>query len=73
MVLELDPGDVAVFGCFVPHRSGPNRSDRWRRLLYLGYNADSDGGDRRAAHYAEFHAWLKAKYAEYGKAETYFR
>lgn len=71
--LELEPGDVAVFGCFVPHRSQPNRSGGWRRLLYLSYNADSEGGDRRAAHYAEFHAWLAKKYAEYGKTETYFR
>jgi 2-aminoethylphosphonate dioxygenase len=71
--LELEPGDAAIFGCFVPHRSAPNRSDRWRRLLYLSYNAASDGGDRWADHYAEFHLWLKKKYAEYGKHETYFR
>lgn len=73
VVLELEPGDVAVFGCFVPHRSDANRSGGWRRLLYLSYNADSDGGDRRDAHYAEFHAWLKLKYDEYGKHDTYFR
>ena len=36
--LELEPGDVAVFGGFTPHRSAPNRSDRWRRQLYLSYN-----------------------------------
>lgn len=72
-VLELEPGDVAVFGCFVPHRSAPNRSGAWRRLLYLSYNAESDGGDRRDTHYAEFHAWLRKKYAEYGKHETYFQ
>lgn len=71
--LELEPGDVAIFGCFVPHRSAPNRSHDWRRLLYLSYNADSDGGDRRDRHYAEFHAWLAKKYAEFGKTETYFR
>lgn len=71
--LELEPGDVALFGCFVPHRSAPNRSDSWRRLLYLSYNADSDGGDRRDAHYAEFRDWLAKKYAEYGKTGTYFR
>ncbi len=71
--LELEPGDVAIFGCFVPHRSAPNRADGWRRLLYLSYNAASDGGDQRDAHYAEFHAWLKTKYAEYGKHETFFR
>ena len=71
--LELEPGDVAIFGCFAPHRSAPNCSAHWRRLLYLSYNADSDGGDQRERHYAEFHTWLKKKYAEYGKTETYFR
>lgn len=70
--LLLQPGDVAVFGCFTPHRSDPNVSDRWRRQLYLSYNAHSDGGDQRAWHYREFHAWLREKYAEYGKGDTYF-
>ena len=50
----------------------PNLSDRWRRQLYLSYNALSDGGEQRTKHYREFHAWLKKKYAEYGKTETYF-
>jgi hypothetical protein len=70
--LELQPGDVAVFGCFTPHRSAPNSSGHWRRLLYLSYNADSDGGDRREQHYREFLAWLRKKYAEYGKTNVYF-
>jgi hypothetical protein len=70
--LMLAPGDVAVFGGFTPHRSDPNVSDRWRRQLYLSYNAASDGGEQRAKHYAEFHAWLRVKYAEYGKTDTYF-
>jgi ectoine hydroxylase-related dioxygenase (phytanoyl-CoA dioxygenase family) len=71
--LDLAPGDVGLFGCFTPHRSAPNRSDRWRRQLYLSYNALSDGGERRTAHYDEFHTWLRKKYAEYGKTEVYFR
>lgn len=70
--LVLEPGDVAVFGGFTPHRSDPNVSDRWRRQLYLSYNARSDGGDQREKHYNEFHAWLRARYAEYGKTDTYF-
>ena len=70
--LALAPGDVAVFGCFTPHDSAPNRSGRWRRQLYLSYNAASDGGDRRTAHYREFHAWLRERYAEYGKHNVYF-
>jgi 2-aminoethylphosphonate dioxygenase len=70
--LELQPGDVAIFGCFTPHRSSPNASGRSRRLLYLSYNAASDGGDRREAHYREFLGWLRKKYAEYGKTNVYF-
>ncbi|MCE9603522.1 MAG: phytanoyl-CoA dioxygenase family protein [Planctomycetia bacterium] len=71
--LDLQPGDVAIFDGFTPHRSGPNRTDRYRRQLYLSYNALSDGGEQRAGHYAYFHEWLVARYAEYGKTETYFQ
>jgi ectoine hydroxylase-related dioxygenase (phytanoyl-CoA dioxygenase family) len=71
--LELDPGDIAVFGGFTPHRSAPNRSDRWRRQLYLSYNSFSDGGHQREKHYEEFHRWLRVKYAEYGKTGLFFR
>ena len=70
--LVLEPGDVAIFGGFTPHRSDPNRSGRWRRQLYLSYNAVSDGGEQREKHYREFHAWLRVKYAQHGKTEAYF-
>jgi len=70
--LCLQPGDVAIFDGMLPHRSGPNKSNSWRRQLYLSYNAKSDGGEQRETHYREFHGWLKQKYAEYGKHETYF-
>jgi len=73
VVLDLAPGDIALFGCFTPHRSGSNRSDRWRRQLYLSYNAGRDGGDQRDAHYRQFHEWLVKKYAEYGKTGVWFR
>jgi ectoine hydroxylase-related dioxygenase (phytanoyl-CoA dioxygenase family) len=71
--LNLNPGDVAVFTGFTPHRSAPNHSGRWRRQLFLSYNKRSDGGDQRDKHYDEFHRWLRVKYAEYGKKELYFR
>lgn len=70
--LQLDPGDVALFGGFTPHRSSPNRSRRWRRQLYLSYNAHSEGGDCREPHYREFQSWLRDRYAEYGRTEVYF-
>jgi 2-aminoethylphosphonate dioxygenase len=71
--LELRPGDVAVFGCFTPHRSDANRSAGPRRQLYLSYNALSDGGPQRDRHYDEFHRWLRKRYAEHGKTDVYFR
>ncbi len=73
VLLRLEPGDIAVFGCFTPHRSAPNRCASSRRLLYTSYNKHSEGGDSRSAHYREFHSWLKDKYAEHGKTNTYFR
>jgi ectoine hydroxylase-related dioxygenase (phytanoyl-CoA dioxygenase family) len=73
VVLELNPGDIAIFSGYTPHRSAPNRSTHWRRLLYLSYNAASDGGEQREAHYVEFARWLQEKYAEYGRTNTFFR
>lgn len=73
VTLDLQPGDVAIFSGFTPHRSGPNMSAQWRRLLYLSYNAASDGGEQRDQHYAEFQEWLKERYAEYGKVNVFFR
>jgi 2-aminoethylphosphonate dioxygenase len=73
VLLALQPGDIAIFTGFTPHWSGPNLSDQWRRLLYLSYNKASDGGEQREQHYAEFHRWLKDRYAEFGKTNTFFR
>jgi ectoine hydroxylase-related dioxygenase (phytanoyl-CoA dioxygenase family) len=73
VVLELAPGDVAIFSGYTPHRSDANRSTEWRRLLYLSYNALSDGGEQRDRHYTEFRGWLQDRYAEYGRTSTFFR
>jgi ectoine hydroxylase-related dioxygenase (phytanoyl-CoA dioxygenase family) len=73
VMLDLNPGDIGIFSGYTPHRSEPNRSNQFRRLLYLSYNALSDGGEQREKHYVEFHQWLKDRYAEYGKVNTFFR
>jgi len=73
VTLDLQPGDLGIFSGYTPHRSGPNRSQQSRRLLYLSYNALSDGGEQRERHYEEFKGWLKDRYAEYGKTNTFFR
>jgi ectoine hydroxylase-related dioxygenase (phytanoyl-CoA dioxygenase family) len=73
VTLDLAPGDVAIFSGYTPHRSAPNRSPHWRRLLYLSYNAYSEGGEQRDQHYTEFREWLQDRYAEYGRTNTFFR
>ena len=42
-VLTTEPGDVVVFDCLTPHRSGVNRSNRLRRQLYLTYSPARHG------------------------------
>jgi 2-aminoethylphosphonate dioxygenase len=64
--LLLNPGDIAIFHGLTPHRSDPNRSSQMRRVLYVSYNALSDGGDQRTAHYAEF----REKLAMHRKTQT---
>lgn len=52
--LDLQPGEVVLFGAFTPHRSAPNLSDSSRRALYLTYNKLSDGqGEVRQRYYAD--------------------
>ena len=48
-----EPGDVVFFGGFTPHEAGPNRTDGFRRQIFLSYN-DSADGEWRAAHYDHF-------------------
>lgn len=71
--VALSPGDVLVFGAFMPHRSGINRSERSRRHLLFSYNAASDLGDVRREHYEAFHHWLRIAYGAMGLADLHFR
>lgn len=40
---DMEPGDMAFFDSFVPHRSAPNTSTAPRRVLYSTYNKLSEG------------------------------
>ncbi|MGE5193610.1 MAG: phytanoyl-CoA dioxygenase family protein [Deltaproteobacteria bacterium] len=71
--LILDPGDVAIFHGLTPHRSAPNRSGGRRRAFYVSYNARSDGGDQREAHYREFQERMRQHLDAEGSGKTYFR
>lgn len=71
--LELNPGDIAIFHGLTPHRSEPNKSDQMRRVLYVSYNAQSEGGDQRESHYAEFQTKLRCYFEAKATAPLYFR
>ncbi len=71
--LELEPGDVAIFHGLTPHRSAPNRSNGLRRSLFLSFNKRSEGGDQRAAHYAEFQTKMRQRRSADEQAKVFFR
>lgn len=71
--LELEPGDIAIFHGLTPHRSEANKSDQMRRVLYVSYTAQSEGGDQREAHYAEFQTKLRCYFESKATAPLYFR
>ncbi len=64
ILLQLEPGDIAIFSCFAPHYSEPNRSEQFRRGYFISYNALSDGGNQFEQHYREFHQWIRSRYPE---------
>jgi len=70
--LVMEPGDMAIFSCFMPHLSAPNLSGSSRRGYFISYNAFSDGGDQYQSHYAEYHHWIRTRYPEPRRSELYF-
>lgn len=57
--VEVEPGDLVFFDSYAPHKSGTNRADTPRRLMYLTYNAASEG-DLRERYYADKRAEFEA-------------
>ena len=55
---ESNPADIWFFHSYTPHWSGPNHTDQARRILYVTYNALSEG-DLREAYYADKREKLK--------------
>lgn len=50
--VHCQPGDAVFFDSYTPHRSMPNQTDHARRVLYITFNAVSEG-DHRAKYYAD--------------------
>ena len=49
---ELRAGDLLVFGSYLAHRSGANKSPEARRAVYATYNRETEG-DLREAYYRD--------------------
>ena len=50
--IEMGRGDVLIYDNFMPHRSGPNRTDDWRRALFgIYYGNESEPRDLRTLYY----------------------
>lgn len=66
-----EPGDVVFFGGFTPHEAGPNRTDGFRRQIFLSYN-DSADGEWRAAHYDHFFSYRTRGKSEEERSQLFF-
>ncbi|KAH8810626.1 hypothetical protein F5884DRAFT_842719 [Xylogone sp. PMI_703] len=49
--VPLRPGDILFFGSHLAHRSGPNRTDTFRTMIYATYHSTADGTDLRDKYY----------------------
>jgi 2-aminoethylphosphonate dioxygenase len=58
--VEALAGDVLVMNASTPHRSGPNRSEHSRRVIYFTYNRCSEG-NHRSAYFADKRLSLAAQ------------
>lgn len=59
---ELNPGDIAIFNCLVPHEAKSNTSENFRRAMFITYN-DSRDGEFYNAHYRHYH-WYITRYLD---------
>jgi ectoine hydroxylase-related dioxygenase (phytanoyl-CoA dioxygenase family) len=46
--VELEAGELLVFGSYLAHRSGPNQSSGNRKAIYATYNCAKEGNLRKA-------------------------
>ena len=49
--VPLHPGDILLFGSHLAHRSGPNRTNSSRSMIYATYHGKNDGENLRQEYY----------------------
>ncbi|NUQ00546.1 MAG: phytanoyl-CoA dioxygenase family protein [Armatimonadetes bacterium] len=69
--VETSPGDILIFHCLTPHRSGQNTSSRSRRQFYPSYSAASYG-DLYELHYEHYRWYVERNLSAEEKARLYF-
>lgn len=52
VTFEMKPGDILIFDSYTPHRSGPNLTDKTRRIIFLTFSKLSEG-DYRAKYFED--------------------
>lgn len=65
VTVPTQPGDILLFGSYIPHKSESNRSNRPRRIVYVTYNARSEG-DWREKYYED----KRKTFLQYRKASS---
>lgn len=70
--IETQPGDILIFHCLTPHRSGTNTSDRSRRQFYPSYSA-GEHGDLYTMHYEHYRWYVERGLNEDDREKLYFR
>ena len=53
MPVELESGDLLIFGSHLAHRSAPNKTSKPRASVYATYHMVCDGRDLRARYYVD--------------------
>ncbi len=71
-LVETEPGDILIFHCLTPHRSGTNVSDVSRRQFYPSYAAKSYG-DLYEAHYEHYRWYAERGLSDEAKGRLFYR
>ena len=68
--INTKPGDVIFFDSYTPHRSGKNKTNRSRSLIYFTYNKLSDGNLKKRYYYEKRLSFPPNIERKGGKKET---
>jgi hypothetical protein len=71
-LIETRPGDILIFHCLTPHRSGTNTSQVSRRQFYPSYIARSYG-DLYDAHYEHYKWYVERGLGDEAKGRLYYK